>query len=350
MWNKIFFWTVKEVKYAKCAAVFAVIITLLLLSRGEFTSGLLAQDSAGNTNSDSQTVSVRQAVNLILDNSIFKLRNSRNYAVDIRTQADICGQTFNGKGIYRQTSQIDSMTGKRTYSVRWEMEYFMEECSQYSLQVLNGERKKLWTQNERRSIRPDQKTEYGDLEVIDLNEVLRVVSSDPQAYQPIASPWFSVFHVDQLLEGIRQNFSFTIAGITNYPGTRRALYRVQGVLKPEIAFKINNRKNAGEANSNVISMNEEYLCFLSQLADEVPTHIEFFIDKELEFPVYVHFFRKDDEQNEGINGETAPRLRFVISFENTYLNNATFRSEEFEIMPENVTKDSTENFIQSLKK
>lgn len=279
--------------------------------------------------------------------------------MDIRVQADICEQSFTGKGIYRQKSQIDPKSGRRIYSIRWEMEYFMEDFSCFTLRTLNGERGKLWRQDEKRYARPGSRIEYGDLEVVDLNEALRAVAAYPEARQTLDEPWFRVFHVDQLLEGIRQTFTFTVAGETYYPGSQRVLYQLRGALKKDLALKIANRPNVEKKKADGEKFGaripddeltrEDFDRFLSRLPGEAPTYVELFIDKELEFPVFINFFRQQGEEEDAHEGKRTPELRFGISFENTYLNNAAFRAEEFEIMPENVTKDATAFYIQSLK-
>ncbi len=345
MQNKIFFQTAKRVKCAK----FVGIITLIFSIPFAIISVLQAQNNAKLDNSTNQNAQI------ILQNSIRTIQSSQNYAVDLHYKAEIYGIFFNGKGMYCQKRQLHPVTKQEQISMRWEMEYYFPTFSQYSLSVLNGEQMKIWRLNERRPVTnkipsTSQEAPTRVMEQIDLSSALRKITSQPDQYRALPVPWYTQPHLDQLLQGIHDSYHFTMAGITQISGSNRKIYQIFGALKPEFAEKILKSRSIEipkriKTNSQRFSENAP---ILELLPEEIPTYVEICLDQEQGFPYFVRFFQYTTSE-EIERKEQNKNLQLTISFENTYLNNATLNPSFFEF-PSQDALNVTEKFLEQLKR
>lgn len=346
MWKKIFIRNKKQAVWGKCAKRLTLPILLIWGICVLLEGWGLCEESVPGRNSEqavtfSRTEFLDRSARLILEDSIQRLSQSQSYSVDLFCQVKIHGASFTGKGMFCQKRLANTLTGSEIFSARWEMEYYLPGFRQYQLSVLNGEQMKLWTLRERRPSDPQGEVLFADMEEVDLKEVSEAVTANPEAYPTLKAPWFTQPRVDLLLQGILESCRFTMAGETQIEGTDRKIYQIQGFLKPELVERIialrqvpvpTPPKASGPASSI-----EQVL--MASLPAEVPTHVELFVDQAQGVPFLVRFLRPASE--------AGPEFSFTISFENTYLNNATLNASFFEVAPGNVTRDATGTFLQS---
>lgn len=281
----------------------------------------------------------------ILKNVIYTLQSSQNYAVDLHCKAQIYDTFFSGKGMFCQKRQSHPITGLDRISARWEMEYYFPTFSHYTLSVLNGEQMKLWRVNEQRSAN-DTNSEKTIVSEIKLDDVLKAINSQPTRYRSLPEPWYTQPHIGQLLQGIHDSYYFTTAYVRQVENFPRHIYHLCGVLKPEIVKKILEVRSISVPEEIAVTSDgfSENAPILSLLPKEIPTYVEIYLDYEQGFPYFIRFFQRTPTE-EGLKTSQTSDFQVSISFENTYLNNATLNPSFFEV-PKNSTKRfETDNFL-----
>lgn len=355
MWNKIFFRTLKQVKYVKFNACFFVqcsVCLFSLVSGNVFcqnetpvsapavtpasTSAPVSAPGSSETappagaSVAASTASADANARLLLGNAVQTLETAQSFAVDLRCQVQTLSAEANGRGNWCQKK---TNTAGRDVCVfmRFEMMYDLEGFQQQELVVLNGEQKKLWQMQDRRRSGNPGALHSAEMSRIDLRRVEDAYYSEPKRFSTLSPPWYGQAGLDALLKSILSLYEFQVAGISEHG------IQIAGTLKPAEAQKILDvRKIRAKKSKNL----------LFALPQEVPTSVTLYLDERTCLPYCIQF-RHEQTAEESSSPDAFPEMVCTLYFENLYLNNVTQSSGYFEISDTDVNIDATESYIRS---
>ncbi len=330
MWYKIFFQTLKQIKWVNFAGSLRRFWALSLLMV------LWISPSFGEEQADANA-------RLLLNTAIETIQSAQSFAVDLRFQIVLLDTEAMGRGTWCQ-KKISIPSADDAVSFRFEMMYDLKGFQQQEIVVLNGEQKQLWFLQERRKPGEKDGAHSTGMSRVDLRRVEDAYRRAPNHYSSMAPPWFGQPGIDALLKSILDQYDFHIAG--------RIVsgFQISGTLKPEAAKRVLEVRN--------------HLWFLEKrplttVPMEIPTEVMIYLDGETCLPRCIQLnhpspiseqktknLNAADESDESGETEEASETLCTLYFENIYLNNTSQSSRFFEISDSDVSIDATESYIR----